>query len=264
MFEQSLKQTKQNQLFKDISWNLPENKLKAGKYLIIGGSEQSFQKIAITYEAFKNVNLGEIKFILPSSLQKYFKVDPILNFSPSSRSGSFGLASLDELINYADWADVVLLAGDLSKNSETHILMDRFLTNYKSNLIINSEILDLMNLQINSLIYRDNTVVISNLETLQKIISKDPKLTQHVIKLNSSLANTVDTLGQISLLIPNPIITKIEQNMIVLYRGRISISQRKEELTNWENKIAPMIAIYYYNNPNKIFEALTDAIYAIL
>src|SRR5437868_284792 len=114
-------------LFPNILWSRPENKRYAGKLLIIGGHKQSFNDVSAAYSAALKAGIGTVRVILPDSLQKMLaKVFPEAEYAASTPIGSFSRQALGSLLDAADWADGVLLAGDLGRNSETAILLEAF------------------------------------------------------------------------------------------------------------------------------------------
>src|SRR5260221_160024 len=117
-----LRQTKEP-LFPDLLWSRPENKRHAGKLLIVGGNANGFATPARAYSAAAKAGIGTAKVLLPAALQKTLgKSFAEAEFALSTPSGSFSRQALDSLLDSANWADGVLLAGDFGRNSETAIL----------------------------------------------------------------------------------------------------------------------------------------------
>lgn len=119
------KQTVDKPLFPDMLWSRPENKLYAGKLLIIGGNAYGFAAANEAYVEAGKAGIGVARMLLPDSLHKLLgKQFAAGEFAPTTPSGSFSQRALAEALATANWADGVLLAGDLGRNSETAILIE--------------------------------------------------------------------------------------------------------------------------------------------
>ncbi|HSX27740.1 MAG TPA: hypothetical protein VLG25_03070, partial [Patescibacteria group bacterium] len=117
------KQTKDKPLFPDLLWSRPENRAQAGKLLIIGGNAHGFAAPAEAYGQALEAGIGVVRVLLPDAVKAVAKhALETVDFAPSTPSGSFSKKGLAEFISHASWADGVLIAGDLGRNSETAIL----------------------------------------------------------------------------------------------------------------------------------------------
>jgi hypothetical protein len=84
-----------------------------------------------------------VRVLLPSATKKLVsQVFPEAEFAPSTPSGSFAREALGQLLDSADWADGVLLAGDFGRNSETAILLESFAQKYKGQLTVAQDGID--------------------------------------------------------------------------------------------------------------------------
>src|SRR3990167_5419572 len=134
-----LKQAKDKPLFEDLLWSRPENKRLAGKLLIVGGNLHGFAAPGTAYGASLKAGIGTCRIIMPDSLKKiviphfsHFHGSTLqMEFAPSTISGSFSKEALAQILDSAQWADGVLLAGDFGRNSETAILLEKLLNKYK-------------------------------------------------------------------------------------------------------------------------------------
>jgi hypothetical protein len=114
-------------LFPDVIWSRPVTKRGAGKLLIIGGQAQEFAHVAAAYSAAEKAGAGTIRVLMPDSTEKVTRMLPNIEYAPSNPSGSFSKAALAHFLDMSAWADQVLLAGDLGKNSETTTILDGYL-----------------------------------------------------------------------------------------------------------------------------------------
>src|SRR5258708_7588898 len=165
-----LKQTKDKPLFEDLLWSRPENKHHAGKLLVFGGNFHGFVAPGSAYGAAAQAGAGTIRILLPDKLQKTVgKLIPEAEFAPSTPSGSFAKSTLGQLLEAAQWADGVLLAGDFGRNSETAILMDSFMDKFEGQVTIAEDGLDYFMGPKSPLIERPNTLSVIDLGKLQKL-----------------------------------------------------------------------------------------------
>src|SRR6185369_5734257 len=88
-------------------------------------------------------------------------------FANSTPSGSFGQAALAELLEQAAWADGVLIAGDLGRNSETAIVLEKFMTKYSGKVTITKDAVDYFDKMPASLVNRPTTCLVLTMAQLQ-------------------------------------------------------------------------------------------------
>src|SRR5687768_15187893 len=112
------KQSVAKPLFADLLWSRPENRQSAGKLLIIGGNAHGFAAPAQAFNSSLKSGVGVVKVLLPDVLRKMVKAFlPEAEYGPSTPSGSFSQQSLATALELAAWADGVLIAGELGRNS---------------------------------------------------------------------------------------------------------------------------------------------------
>ena len=209
------KQTADQPLSTDLLWSRPENKRLAGKLLIIGGSAHGFRAPAEAYAQALSGGAGVARVILPDALrgtvQSFF---PQADFAPSTPSGSLARGSLDILLEGAGWADAVLIAGDLDRNSETTIVLESFISKYSGPLIVAQDGVDHFSSSPKLLLDRKETVLVGSLAQLQKIATKVSF--PRAFTLNMDLLNLVSTLPPIAEVILNHIRSRVSIVCITL------------------------------------------------
>jgi hypothetical protein len=125
------KQTADKPLYPDMQWSRPENRLFAGKLLVIGGSVHGFAAAGEAYAQATKAGIGTARMYLPDALQKVLgRTFEAGEFGPATPSGSFSQRALAEALAMANWGDGTLLAGDLGRNSETAIFLEKFAAKY--------------------------------------------------------------------------------------------------------------------------------------
>lgn len=259
-----LKQTNIKPIYENLLWSRPENRLNAGKLLIIGGNHHNFIIPADAYQIALENGIGQVKVILPQSLQKlishYFHEAEYVKSTPS---GSFAKEALETILQYCNWSDGSLLAGDTGYNSETAILLQELLTHFHGRLTITNDCLDNLILMPEIILSRQNTLVVSSFSQLQKIATK-----LHLPKAftsSMSLMQIVEQLYDLSLSYPLAgLIIAHQDTLIVAFNGQISSTPNKcktpiKLLTN----IATIASILWIQNNDCLFEAATTALYVL-
>jgi ADP-dependent NAD(P)H-hydrate dehydratase / NAD(P)H-hydrate epimerase len=251
-----LRQTK-GPLFPDISWSRPENKRYAGKLLIIGGHKQSFNEVSVAYSAALKAGVGNVRVVLPDSLQKMLaKVFPEAEYAASTPIGSFSRQALGTLLDAGEWADAILLAGDLGKNSETAILLESLVEKCGSKLILTGDSIDYFLNQPSSLNARAQTLLIASLSQLQKLAV--PALIQQTadfIKVIEQVSSWADSTNL-------SVVTLHSNQAIVVAEQRVSATPL--ELSTPNVTLAAYATVWWLQQPTRPFEALTTAIYCYI
>ena len=121
-----LKQTKDTPLYPDLAWEKPEQRDQRGRLLIVGGNLHSFAAPAQAYGVALDRDVGYVRVIMPDALKKtVHKLLPDVEYAPSTQSGSFSNKSLEPILWHAQWANGILIPGDLGRNSETAVMLEK-------------------------------------------------------------------------------------------------------------------------------------------
>jgi len=126
------KQTATQPLYPDIEWSKPEQKSKSGRLGILGGNKLGFTGVAEAYQVSTNSGVGEVRVLLPDGLKK--SIPPTMTdviFGATNPSGSLAKDSIIEMKAMGEWATGILMIGDAGRNSETAIVYEDFLRDYK-------------------------------------------------------------------------------------------------------------------------------------
>jgi NAD(P)H-hydrate repair Nnr-like enzyme with NAD(P)H-hydrate dehydratase domain len=252
-----LRQAADKPLFEDTLWSRPENRRHAGKLLIVGGHKQSFNTVSEAYTAALEARIGTARVILPDSLQKMLvKLFPTAEYAASTPIGSFSRQALGTLLDAAGWADAVLLAGDFGGNSETQTIIDAFIDKYSGPLAITGDGLDLLAAKSSKFASRPSTLLICELHQLQKLAA--PSLIQQKADFMSVIKQISGWVSQTEL----AVITVHSDKIIVAHRQNVSTTPAKIKVLNQD--LAAYAAVWYLQQPEKIFEALTTSIYCLV
>ena len=254
-----VRQTTAAHAFPDLAWSKPENKMHAGKLLIIGGNLHGFSAAATAYTGAGKAGIGSTRVLLPNAIQKVVKAFiPEADYGPSTPSGSFAAKSLDTWLENAGWADGVLVAGDLGRNSETAIVIEKFADKYTGQLTLSKDSVDYFNNTALKIVNRHNTTLVLSFAQLQKI-AVQAKFTQ-AFTFDMDLIRLVSTLHDFTTQFPVAIVTKHLDTLIVASDGQVSTTKLAEDKEIWRVETAASTSVWWLQHPTQQFEALTTAL----
>jgi hypothetical protein len=252
-------QDRDKPLFPNILWSRPENKQLAGKLLVIGGNAHGFAAAAEAYQTALKAGAGQCKAVLPVPVRKVIgSLLPDTEFTAATPSGSFSKKVLPDWLAFAAWADAVLLAGDLGRNSETAILLEQFVQKYGHLLIVTKDAADYFTAQPKLLLERPNTTLVISLAQLQKMTTKLGFNPPIVFSMN--LLQLVDALHVLTGFYPANVIVKHGAALFVACAGLVSTTKLDEDLDIWRVPTAARASVFWLQNPSQPFEALTTAL----
>jgi len=253
-----LKQEKDKPLFPDLIWSRPENKAHGGKLLIVGGNIHSFNAVNLSYQESLKAGAGSVKVILPDVLQKTLsKLFPEADYAASTPSGGFSLSALAAFIEMSGWSDEVLLAGDFSKNSETAILIEKYIAKYGGLLTLANDAVDIALTNLEYLTKRENTIFVVSYAQLTKMSA--------TLKYHKAFISSLDLMQIIDLLhdftkTKNCTLVVLKDNIIfVAAKGKVSTTIHNYKGHISLTKIASQVSVWALHNPNYLFEAATTA-----
>ena len=250
------KQTLGDPLFPDLSWSRPENKAHAGKLLVIGGNSFGFAAVGEAYEQATRAGVGTIRVLLPNALQKFAGMLPNGEFAPSTPSGSFGQKSLADWLEHSTWADGVLIAGDLARNSETAIVLEKFLHKYQGMVTLTKDTVDYVTASPKIIQDRPDTLLILSFAQLQKLGGSLKFETAFTHDMD--LLRLVDALHEFTTRYGVLIVTKQSDTLYIAVEGQVSTTPDDREF--WRVKTAAGASTWWLQNPEKPFEAITSSV----
>lgn len=254
-----VKQSANNPLFEDILWSRPESKLRAGKLLIIGGNLHGFSAVGEAYQAAEQAGAGAIRVLLPDALKK--TVGSLMEnteYSPSTpHSGSFGRDALNEFLIQSEWADMVLIAGDLGRNSETSILLESFVQKHQGPLIITKDTVDYFYHQPELITKREQTIITLSVAQLQRLGTALKFQTPFLLGMGVMLL--AQALHDFSSQHKSIIITKELDQILAAHEGKVSSTKLSPDPEIWRTEYAARAAVFAMQHPNKPFEAITTS-----
>lgn len=254
------KQEAAKPLFPQLLWSRPENKQLAGKLLITGGNLHGFLAPAEAYAETVKAGIGSSRVLLPSAIQKI--VGPSIEngeFAASTPSGSFSQRALVELLDWCKWADGVLFAGDLGRNSETAILVEKFLQKCETKTLLTKDAVDYIVSLPQAALERPNTTLILSFAQLQRLgVAARFELP---LTFSMDMMRVVEWLHLFTDRYAPHVVVKHLDRIFVAVNGEVSSTKLIKDLPVWRLKTASQAAVWWIQNPSRPFEALTMAAY---
>ena len=250
------KQSLGTPLFPDIEWNKPEQKGLAGRLGIIGGNKLGFAGVAESYQAAVSAGVGNVRVLLPDDLRKAIpKVITDTVFAATNPSGSLAKEAIAEMSALGVWAQSILLVGDAGRSSETAILYENFIRDYKGQLIITRDAVDLVKNTPQVLAERPDTLLVVSFAQLQKLFQAlyYPK----VLTFSMQLTNLVEALHKFTITYPVSISVLHKDMLLVASGGRVTSTPWENPMAIWRGQTATKAAAYWLWSPNKTIEAVT-------
>ncbi|MEK7600325.1 MAG: hypothetical protein AAB462_04805 [Patescibacteria group bacterium] len=247
------KQTPEKPLFPDLQWSRPQTKAQSGKLLIVGGNAHGFSAAAEAYGAATKAGIGTARVLLPDSLQKTVgRVFAAGEYAPSTPSGSFSQQALAEVLDASAWADGTLLAGNLGRNSETAILLEKFVAKYAGILSLTGDAADYFIKSPSHLLSRKNTLLVLSFEQLQKLATNAHFTT--AFTSNMDFLHLVDGLHEFTQDNQVSIVVKHLETVFVTVGGQVSTTKQPTTAN------AAQATVWLIQNPSKPFETITASL----
>jgi len=250
-------------LFPELLWSRPENRQHAGKLLVVGGNLHGFAAPAEAYAEAERAGIGTARVLLPDAVRKV--VGQVLEhgeFAPSTPSGSFNQKALNDVLSYSAWADGVLVAGDLGRNSETAILLEKFLAKTPAAVTIAKDAVDYAVSAPDTVLHRASTTLVLSFSQLQRLGTAAHR--PQALQFSMDLLHVVEWLHEFTAALRPYIIVKHHQVLLVAVDGQVSTTALATDIPIWRVKAAAHASVWWLQNPNKPFEALTTALADIL
>jgi len=254
-----LRQAVDAPLFPDLIWSRPEHTAAAGKLMVIGGNAYAFAAPAQAYSEAIKTGVGTARVLLPDRLHHTVGTRLEADFAPSTSSGSFSQEAMANLMADSAWADGVLLVGDIGRNSETALLLEKYITAYRGQLTLTKDAADYFTAAPQSLLARPETTLVVSFAQLQKL-AISAKFS-HVLTFSMDLVRLVEALHEFCERYQVNIVVKHLSTIIVASGDRVSTTKLSEDIDVWRVKTATHAAVWWLQNPTKTFEALTTAIW---
>ncbi len=253
------KQTIANPLYPDIEWGKPEQRSAAGRLGIVGGNKLGFVGVAEAYGTALQTGAGQVRVLLPDVLRKTIPTsitDTI--FGATNPSGSLAKDAKVELDTLGEWSTGVLMIGDVGRNSETAILYENFLLDYKGPLVVTRDTVDLMKNSASAMVERPDTLLVVSFAQLQKLF-------QHVyypkiLTFSMQLASLVEALHKFTITYPCTIMVLHKEYIVIASGGEVTTTPWENPMAIWRGSVATKAACYWLWNAGQPLTAATASI----
>lgn len=240
-------------LFGEVDMERPEQKRYAGRLLIIGGNKGAFFAVANAMNEAHEMGVGEVRALMPSSLKSQVPSTPEVYFAEAEKSGAFGRNALNDLLIQAEWAEAVVLIGDMGKNAETTMAFAEFMKQCEKPLFITRDAVDAVTPDVMNWAMREpETSLLLTMPQLQKLLRTlyYPK----VVTLSMPTNQLIETLHKFTLSYELSIVTFHNNQLIVAQHGEVVSEDIKDtewtQITLWGGALAVQEAVLKLWNPN--------------
>lgn len=260
--QQDYWQKQTSSLFPDLEWAKPEHKSHAGRLVVMGGNAYDFADVALSYTMLQAAGIGDVKILLPKSVQKLLPPDATeMNFVANTQAGSFAKDALSDIKVALSWSEGLFLPGQLGRNSETALLLQEILSFYRLPTVITKDAINYLYTDTRSALDNDQLVAVLSLSQLQKMLKTALWPSAVQFKMNTSqlveLLHDLTTKKQLS------IVTAHNQQLIVASGGKVSttaISVFEDDM--WQLEVASNAAVQllHYKQVD-FYKVLTHAVF---
>ena len=254
-------------LFDEVDVLPPEQRRLAGKLLIIGGNKNAFFSVANAITVAHKIGIGEARVLLPASVKGQVPVTPEVYFVPAEKgSGAFGKEAVSEMVAQADWADAVVLIGDVGKNAETTVALAEFLRSCNKPIYITRDAVDAVMSEVAdwSMLREIETELIVTVPQLQKLLRTlyYPK----VVTLSMPTNQLIEVLHKFTISYPLiSIVTAHNSQIIVAQKGNVVTEALEDtewtQITLWGGDlVVRMAALKLWNESVDSYKAFASAL----
>ena len=234
-------------LFGEVDMERPEQRRFAGKLLIVGGNKGAFFAVANAMNEAHKMGVGEVRVLMPSLLKNQVPSTPEVYFAEAEKSGAFGKNALNDLLIQAEWAEAIVLIGDMGKNAETTMVFADFMKQCDKPLFITRDAVDAVTPDVmNWAVAREaETSLLLTMPQLQKLLRTlyYPK----VVTLSMPTNQLIETLHKFTLSYELSIVTFHNNQIIVAQHGEVVTEDIKDttwtQITLWGGTLAIQEAI---------------------
>lgn len=252
------KQPSTKPLFPDIAWNKPEQRSRAGKLAIIGGNKLGFMAVSDAYSTATHLGAGQVRAILPDALKKAIPASITdAHFIPTNTSGGFSRDAIPDLIAAAEWANVVLMVGDMGRNSETAMACEQLLEKYTGHVVITRDTLELIRPLAQRVVERENTTLVLSFAQTQKLFQA--VYYPRILSFSMQLMQYADALHKFTITYPVTLVTFHQDQLIVAHTGDVISQEFTEPMAIWRGLTAARASTYLLWNQTQPLEAIATS-----
>ena len=235
-------------LFPDFIWSQPQRRGQTPRVLVVGGNQNSIASPLAIHAALVG-KCQQLTIAIPDVLKRQLKGMDQLLFCPSNQSGSFGGDTLEVLTTAASSHDYLVIAGDITSNSQSLLMIKQLLDKVNNLTIISSDIAQLLLEQ--QAQAQLNQIWLLDTDQLQRYLTHkqlSPKLT--------SLPNIASQLQNLPVNLQ--LLAPLADQWWVKVADQLSSTAVDGQQVD---QILAKIVLYIGQATEQIFESLTSAVY---
>lgn len=153
-------------LYPDLLWSRPLNARSAGRILLVGGHSGSIAQLQALYQLIDAAGVGEVRIAAPDVQSKLLGPLGIADFLPSTPSGSIAKGAYGQLLYLAEEVDSVVIGADLTANSETALVIEKFLRESPTRVVLLNEAVDAARYAPEICVQRPGTLIVTDMARL--------------------------------------------------------------------------------------------------
>jgi NAD(P)H-hydrate repair Nnr-like enzyme with NAD(P)H-hydrate dehydratase domain len=155
-------------------------------------------------------------------------------------------------------ANLVLLAGDAGRSSETALVYSEFLAQYSGPLVLTRDAIDLVANDAVALVERPGTVFVLSFAQLQKLFRSVyyPK----VLTFSMQLLQLVEAVHKFTVSFPVTIVVLHRDTLVVAHGGEVVTQTWENPMAIWRGQTAARAAAYLLWTPSQPLEAITASL----
>lgn len=250
----------QDLLYPKVLWNRPVSRLGAGRLLLPGGHSSQFSLVTGIHQVAEASGAGECVAVLPDSLVKILGGAPNTTFVASSPSGSLGREALARLTELSEDADAILIGANLSNNSLTTILIERFMAESNRPVIAFEEALVSLKHDLKGLAKRPGNLLIVTMPEIFKLATAlGVAIT---IRRDGGILNKLEIVRDVAAA-SNCDYVVYGSEIIVSVGGRLGVSTVNYRLGQLPAMYYGALSVFWTQNSQQRFEGLMTGAYVL-
>jgi len=156
------------------------------------------------------------------------------------------------------WADAVLFAGDLGRNSETAIVIEKFLDKGSLMTTLTKDAVNYVTAAPQTVLDRPDTLLVLSLSQLQRLGTAAKFV--RPISFGMDLFHLSEWLHEFTQNHKPYVVVKHLDHVIVAAEGRVSSTNLGVEKQVWRVETAAKASVWWLQNPAKPFESITASV----
>lgn len=241
----------------ELEWSHPTNPNQLGSCLIIGGSKQEFAVVNQAYQKLNKVFLNT-KIIVPNSVKTLVgNNNSDIIFCDSTPSGSIAQKSYDTSRPYINSANVVLMCGSMSKNSETAIFAERVASINKLKVLC-GDTLDFFSIDSTILLSNQSNIIIASFKQVRHLVNSISG--NNILLYKDTTYDIKSKLKNITHKVESLIIMEKEGVIYIAHKGSVATNRDKGGFSEKYIDLACLICEWSVSSQDNLFEAAKVAV----